>query len=173
MSVADGLEQRRGLANRRALRFVGLDKPSVKSERVAGRGEKEAAVEHRRHVIDAKPHPLDHRRQVPGVDELAAHRGLATDRVEPGAVGPGRGERMAGHRRIEAGDRADGALEARGERLPLGGSLDDITHQHSTAAPRSRCLRGRADLFLPSRQRETGGDDYRIGTTRASAMFWY
>jgi hypothetical protein len=52
---------------------------------------------------------------VPGVDRLAVDRGLKADRVEPRAVGPGRGERMRGQGRIEAGESRGSAFEIDGE----------------------------------------------------------
>jgi hypothetical protein len=75
---------------------------------------------------------------MPGIDDLAIDRGLAANCVETSAIDPCGGEGMADNRRIEASDRAGRALEAGGERLPLGGSLDDITHQNSPAAPSSK-----------------------------------
>ena len=51
---------------------------------------------------------------MPRIDHPAVDRGLSAHGVEPGAIGPGRGERMRGQRRIETGNRGGGALEAGG-----------------------------------------------------------
>ena len=66
-------------------------------------------------MIKAQAHPFDQGGEVPGVDRLAVDRGLTAHRVEPGAVGPGRGERVVGDGRVEPGDGAGGALEGRGD----------------------------------------------------------
>jgi hypothetical protein len=54
-------------------------------------------------MIEAQADPLDQRRQVPGIDRLAVDRGLPADRVDPGAPGPGRSQRVGGERHREAG----------------------------------------------------------------------
>src|SRR5487761_1677075 len=66
-------------------------------------------------MIDAQAHPFDQGGEVPGVDRLAVDRALTAHRVEPGAPGPGRGERVRSDGRIEAGDGAGGAFEGRGD----------------------------------------------------------
>ena len=52
---------------------------------------------------------------MPRIDCPAVDQSLAADGVEAGAPGPGRGERVAGERRIEAGDGAGRMLESGGE----------------------------------------------------------
>src|SRR5262249_26217130 len=73
------------------------------------------AVDQRRRS-EAQANAFDQRRQVPRVDELAVDRRLAAHRVEPRAVDPGWGERVAGKQRIEACDDPRGALERGSER---------------------------------------------------------
>jgi hypothetical protein len=65
-------------------------------------------------MINPQAHPFDQGSEVPGVDRLAVDRGLMAHRVEPGAVGPGRGERVVREGSVEPGDSAGGALEGRG-----------------------------------------------------------
>ena len=91
MRAADGLQMVRGVLDRLALRRIGRSKPPVEPEGMLGGGEQHAAVDQRRHMIEAQAHPLDQRRQVPRVDRLAVDRGLMADRVEAGPPGPGRG----------------------------------------------------------------------------------
>ena len=67
-------------------------------------------------MIEAQADPLDQRRQMPRVDRLAVDRGLPADRVEPGAPGPGRSQRVGGECRIEAGDHAGSPFESGRER---------------------------------------------------------
>ena len=99
-----------------ALGLVRHGKPPVELKGVMRRGKQHAAVDQGRHMIEAQANPLDQRRQMPGVDRLAVDRGLPADRVEPGAPGPGRSQRVGGECRIEAGDRAGGLFESAGER---------------------------------------------------------
>jgi len=56
--AGDRIEVRRRFGDRRLLRLVGPGKPPVKSERMAGRGEQETALQHRRHVIHAQSDAL-------------------------------------------------------------------------------------------------------------------
>ena len=51
---------------------------------------------------------------MPWIDHPAVDRGLSTHGIESSAIGPGRGKRMRGQRRIETGNRGGGALEADG-----------------------------------------------------------
>ena len=148
MGRAGGAEQRRlafgdhiEVGHRRAdrvlLRPVGLDIPPIKCERMLGGSEQEAAFEHRRHVINPQTHPFDQGGEVPGVDRLAVDRGLPAHRLEPGAVGPGRGERVVGEGGIEAGDHCGRPFEARRERRRhgFGSGYQAIRHQYSRARP--------------------------------------
>ena len=98
----------------------GPDKPPIKSERVLGGSEQQAALEHRRYMINPQAHPFDQGGEVPGIDRLAVDRGLTAHRVEPGALGPGRVRAGASEGRIEPGDGAGGAFEGRGDGSPPG-----------------------------------------------------
>jgi hypothetical protein len=131
MIVAGSREVGRGVGDRALLCGVRCGKPPVEREGVMGRSKQETALEHRRHVIDADPDSLDERREMPGVDELAVDRRLAADGVEAGAPGPGRGEGVAGERRIKASDSAGRSLKAGGqwERQAPAAGLPVVAHQ--------------------------------------------
>jgi hypothetical protein len=116
MPAGDRIEACRRVGDRRLLRLVRPAKPPVEGEGVMGSGEDHAAVDQRRAAVEAEADPLDQGREVPRVDRPAVDQSLAADGVEAGAPGPGRGERVAGERRIEAGDGADRMLESGGER---------------------------------------------------------
>ena len=114
---------------------------------------------------------VDHRCQVPGVDDLAVDRGVAADCVEPGAIRPGWGERVACQHRIEPRDSTGGAFETCGDRRLLGEGSGDIMHQNSRARPSSRTFWGQLGAISAVTGRRSESENYRTGTTRASAKF--
>ena len=67
---------------------------------------------------------------MPGIDDLSVDRGLAANCVEKGPIAPCRGERMMRTRRIEACDRAGGALKSSGKEMPFAGDLGDVVHHN-------------------------------------------
>lgn len=97
--------------DRLRLRRVGPREPAPQRESVAGRLEKDAAVDDRHRTVHPEPHSLDHRREMPGIDQPTVGCRLAADRVEPAAPAPGGDERMSGQHCVEASDRACGVLE--------------------------------------------------------------
>jgi hypothetical protein len=113
--AGDRIGVHRRFGDRRLLRLIGPGKPPVEGEGVMGRCEGRTAVDQRRAAAEAEADALDQSGELPGIDCPAVDRGLATDGVEAGAPGPGRGERVAGECRIEAGDGARRGLEAGGE----------------------------------------------------------
>ena len=128
MQAGGGGEQRGG-AGRGGLRedlFGALDRallieirrhqPLVQVERVAGGGEDGAAVDDAQRAVHAQAKPFEHGGEVPGIDRLAVDRGLAADRVEPGAVQEGRQQRMTGERLVEPGERRGGLCQGAGQR---------------------------------------------------------
>ena len=90
--------------------------PLVQVERVAGGGEDGAAVDDAERAVHAQAKPLEHGGEVPGIDRLSVDRGLAADRVEPGAMQEGRQQRMAGERLVEPGERRGGLRQGAGQR---------------------------------------------------------
>src|SRR5262245_38850465 len=106
------------------------------------RGGEDVAAVYDRRRLEAEPHPLDQRGEMPGIDQLAVDRRLAANRVEQGAIPPGRGERMMGDCRIEPRDRAGGAFESSGGEVPIAGDLDGIVHYRSSRKLRSRHVIG-------------------------------
>ncbi|HVC61574.1 MAG TPA: hypothetical protein VND19_14575 [Acetobacteraceae bacterium] len=74
-----------------------------------------AAVDDAERAVHAQPQPLQHRGEVPGVDQLSVDGGLAARRVEPGAVEKSRKQRVAIQRLIEPGDARSRLGERRGE----------------------------------------------------------
>ena len=96
-----------------------------------GGGEGSTAVDQRRAAAEAEADPLDQRREMPRIDEPAVYHSLAADGIETGAPGPGRCERVAGKRRIEAGDGAGRTLESGGERQrqPIRAGLPVVVNQ--------------------------------------------
>ena len=104
MPVGDRLEVRRRRGDRRLLRLVRPGKPPVETEGVMGRGEHRTAVDQRRALVEAEAHPLDQRRQVPGVDRLAVDRW------------PGGGSRRGGRARPRPGRAGGGRAPNRGAR---------------------------------------------------------
>ena len=105
-----------GPPDRALLIEVRRHQPLVQVERVAGGGEDGAAVDDAERAVHAQAKPFEHGGEVPGIDRLAVDRGLAADRVEPGAVQEGRQKRMAGERLIEPGERRGGLRQRAGQR---------------------------------------------------------
>ena len=128
MQAGGGGEQRGG-AGRRGLREdlcgalhvaflieVRRHQPLVQVERVAGGGEDGAAVDDAERAVHAQAKPFEHGGEVPGIDHKAVDRGLAADRVEPGAVQKRRQQRMAGECLVEPGDGGGGLCQGAGQR---------------------------------------------------------
>ena len=105
-----------GALHRALLVEVRCHQPLVQVERVAGGGEDGAAVDDAERAVHAQAKPFEHGGEVPGIDHKAVDRGLAADRVEPGAVQKGRQKRMAGERLVEPGERRGGLRQGAGQR---------------------------------------------------------
>ena len=120
-------EQRGGAGHRGGEALVGpphggflvavrCGEPLVQLQRVAGRREDGAAVDHPQGVIHAQAQAFEHGGEVPGIDRQAIGRGLAAHRGEPGAVQQRRQQRMPGERLVEPGERGGGLRQGGGER---------------------------------------------------------
>ena len=70
--------------------------------------------------VHAQPQAFEHAARCQGSIELAVDRGLAADRLEPGAVEEGLGQRMAGQRLVEPGDGGGGTGERAREHHRVG-----------------------------------------------------
>jgi hypothetical protein len=65
--------------------------------------------------IHAQPQALDHRSEMPGVDDATVDGGLPAHGIEPGAVEKGRLQWMAHKSLIETGNGSGGVSDVRGE----------------------------------------------------------
>jgi len=75
---------------------------------------------------------------MPWIDRLAVGRGLAAYAVEACAPGPSRGERVAGERRIEAGEGAGRMLESGSQRQRQAVRAGQPVLAHHDDDPQSR-----------------------------------
>ena len=81
---------------------------------MTSRLEDRTAIDNRGGPVHPEADPLDHRREMPGVNHEPVASGVMADRVEPDPPQPGGGERMPGQERVEAGDR-HGLFEGAGK----------------------------------------------------------
>jgi hypothetical protein len=66
-------------------------------------------------AVHAQPQAFEHGGEVPGIDRLAVHRGLAADGIESGAGQKGRQQGMRTEGLIKPGESAGGARQLASE----------------------------------------------------------
>ena len=111
-----GREDLFGALHRAFLVEIRCHQPLVQVERVAGGGEDGAAVDDAERAVHAQATPFEHGGEVPGIDRQSVDRGLAADRLEPGAVQEGRQKLMAGECLVEPGEGRGGLRQGAGQR---------------------------------------------------------
>ena len=79
-----------------------------------------AAIDDSQRVIHAQAQPLEDGGEVPGIDAVAVHRGLAADRLEPRPMQKRRQQGMIVERLVEPGDGARRALDALANKRRVG-----------------------------------------------------
>ena len=120
----------------RALRVeVRCGQPLVEAEGVARGFEDLAALSNREREVHAQPQSLDHRREMPGVDEAAVDSRLSAHRIQPHTVEKGTLQRVACESLIKARD-GSGCMRDVGGESPRGrgGSIQAFDHARRTPA---------------------------------------
>ena len=118
---------------------VGRCQPLVQGQGVTGGVKNDAAIDDAERPVHAQAQALEHRGEVPRIDELAVDRGLAADRVQAGTVQKGRTQGVIGQRLVEPGDRGGGLGEGGAER---GGRRHPARWQgvqHASSGSPARC----------------------------------
>ena len=167
-----GREDLFGALHRAFLVEIRCHQPLVQVERVAGGGEDGAAVDDAERAVHAQATPFEHGGEVPGIDHKAVDRGLAADRVEPGAVQEGRQQLMAGERLVEPGECRGGLRQGAGQRRIFSQCrpqqcVEHFFHPRRTGArrPAPRCGALCCQSALNQRLARQATQTWRFGAT--------
>ena len=113
-TVARRLKKALGVQNLALLIKIRGDQPLVQIERMTRGRKNRAAVYNAQRVLHPQAQAFQHGSEMPGINCLPIHAGLATDGVEPGAIKKGGRQRMAQQRLVEPGDGGCGVFERPG-----------------------------------------------------------